>query len=112
MRLDKIKIFPIKSLDGAALDEVRVTAGGILEHDRVWAIFDEAGRVVNGKRTARVHDLRCKFDAHFKEVCLWQHGQSSREQFALDDPADPLRRALVQADPLEAAIPWQDHICP
>lgn len=87
MRLDKIKIFPIKSLDGIFLDEVRMTAGGILENDRVWAIFDEGGRVVNGKRTAHVHDLRCDFDANFKEVCLWQNGQSIRAQFALDDLA-------------------------
>ena len=87
MRLDKIKIFPIKSLDGVGLNKVRVTAGGILENDRVWAIFDDSGRVVNGKRTARVHDLRCDFDAKFAEVCLWQNGQSSREQFALDDLA-------------------------
>lgn len=89
MRLDKIRIFPVKSLDGISLSEVRITAGGILEKDRVWAIFDDAGRVVNGKRTPRVHDLRCDFDAQVKEIRLWQNDQpiSAGVQFPLDDPA-------------------------
>jgi uncharacterized protein YcbX len=55
MRLGRILIFPIKSLDGIQLDEVTITKGGILENDRIYAIFDEEGRVVNGKRTALVH---------------------------------------------------------
>jgi uncharacterized protein len=86
VRLSKIQIFPIKSLDGVSLDESRFTPGGILENDRVWAIFDDAGRVVNGKRTARVHDLRCEFDPHFKEVRLWHNNSdSARLQVPLDD---------------------------
>jgi len=93
VRLDKIQIFPIKSLDGACLDEVRITAGGILEHDRVWAIFDEAGRVVNGKRTARIHELRCEFSTNVREVCVWLNGQTTRFQFSFDDPA-PLAKWL------------------
>jgi hypothetical protein len=87
VRLDKITIFPIKSLDGICRDQVRLTAGGILEHDRVWAIYDAADRVVNGKRTARVHELRCDFDAHIREVQLWENGQSARAGFSLNEPA-------------------------
>lgn len=85
VRLGKIKIFPIKSLDGICLDEARITAGGILEKDRLLAIYDENGRVVNGKRTARVHDLRCEFDAGIQEVQLWQGGESMKSRFPLDD---------------------------
>jgi uncharacterized protein YcbX len=85
MRLCQIEIFPIKSLDGVAVEEARITPGGILEHDRVYAIMDRDGKVVNGKRTARVHQLRCAFDPLIKEVRLWQGG-SSPAQFRLDDP--------------------------
>jgi len=85
MRLAKIQIFPIKSLDGVSQDEARMTSGGILEHDRVWAIFDAAGRVVNGKRTARVHELRCEFDACITEVRLRPNAGSSADQFSLAD---------------------------
>lgn len=91
MHLDRIWIFPIKSLDGLEVQEARITAGGILEHDRVYAIFDEKGAVVNGKRTARVHQLRCAFEPGLKEVRLWENG--SPEQFCLDETG-PLDRWL------------------
>ena len=85
MRLGRILIFPIKSLDGSRLDEVAITEGGMLEHDRIYAIFDEEERVVNGKRTARVHALRCEFDGAFKEVRFWT--DDSPVQFCLDAPS-------------------------
>ena len=93
MHLGRILIFPIKSLDGVSCSEVSVTPGGILENDRVYAIFDQDGRVVNGKRTARVHQLRCEFDPGIKEVRLWQTGESASATFALDTPA-PLEKWL------------------
>jgi hypothetical protein len=86
MHLGKILIFPIKSLDGVSVAEARLTSGGILEHDRVYAIFDQEGRVVNGKRTARIHELRCAFDACIKEVSLWQNDATRPDQFQLDAP--------------------------
>jgi uncharacterized protein YcbX len=82
MFLDRILVFPIKSLDGIEVDEATITSGGILENDRVYAIFDEHGSVVNGKRTARVHQLRCAFDKGLKEVRLWEN--STPVQFCLD----------------------------
>src|ERR1700690_105161 len=86
MRLGRIQIFPIKSLDGVRVEEVRVTSGGILENDRVYAIFDRDDRVVNGKRTPRVHQLRCEFDAEIKEVHLWQSDELPRARFPLAEP--------------------------
>src|SRR5262249_48022261 len=82
MRLGRILIFPIKSLDGIQLDEVAITKGGILENDRIYAIFDEQDRVVNGKRTPRVHTLRCEFDPGLQEVRFWTDNQPV--QFCLD----------------------------
>jgi uncharacterized protein len=91
MYLGRIWIFPIKSLDGLELAEASVTSGGILENDRIYAIFDDQGRVVNGKRTARVHQLRCAFDGGLKEVRLWENG--APEQFCLDAP-EPINEWL------------------
>jgi len=85
MHLGRITIFPIKSLDGVSVEAARVTGGGILENDRVWAIYDAAGKVVNGKRTPRVHELRCAFDPTIREVRLWPNGESAQTQFQLDD---------------------------
>jgi uncharacterized protein len=92
MQLGRIDIFPIKSLDGVSVESARFTAGGILENDRVFAIYDTEGKIVNGKRTARIHDLRSQFGPQFHEVCLWQKDESPA-QFQLDNPA-PIEKWL------------------
>ncbi|HUA69223.1 MAG TPA: MOSC N-terminal beta barrel domain-containing protein [Candidatus Saccharimonadales bacterium] len=86
MQLGRIEIFPIKSLDGVLVEEARITSGGILENDRIYAIMDADGRHVNGKRVPRVHQLRCTFDSEVKEVRLWQNGESPLPSFQLDAP--------------------------
>lgn len=43
---------------------------GALEGDREFAIVDEAGKFVNGKRTARIHQLRSHFDLVRRRVTL------------------------------------------
>jgi len=60
--LDRITIFPVKSLDGMDVDEARVLPSGGLEHDRRWQLVDMEGRVVNAKRTPRCHAIRAEFD--------------------------------------------------
>ncbi len=92
MQLGRIFIFPIKSLDGISVESARFTAGGILENDRVFAIYDAEGKVVNGKRTARIHDLRSEFDPQIFEVRLWQKNDAP-VQFQLDNPA-PMEKWL------------------
>jgi uncharacterized protein len=84
MQLARIIIFPIKSLDGVPRESARFTAGGILEKDRIYAIYDAEGKVVNGKRTARVHDLRSVFDPEIREIRLWQK-EEAPQQFQLDN---------------------------
>jgi uncharacterized protein YcbX len=85
VHLCRIEIFPIKSLDGVVVEEAKITPGGILEHDRVYAIVDHEGKVMNGKRTPRVHQLRSEFDPAITEVRLSPAG-GSPIQFRLDDP--------------------------
>jgi uncharacterized protein YcbX len=87
LHLERIFVFPIKSLDGVSVDAARVTSGGILEHDRVYAIVDEAGAYVNGKRTARVQLLRCEYDPAWREIQLWEEGQATRTVFTLAERA-------------------------
>jgi len=84
MQLGRITIYPIKSLDGVPVETVRITRGGILEKDRIYAIYDAEGKVVNGKRTPRVHELRCEFDARIAEVRFWHDG-GPPTQFPLDN---------------------------
>jgi uncharacterized protein YcbX len=60
--LERITIFPVKSLDGVEVPEARVLPSGALEHDRRWQIVDMEGRVVNAKRTPLMHAIRAEFD--------------------------------------------------
>lgn len=68
--LDYIFLFPIKSLDSVAVNQAEILPGGALAGDREFAIVDQAGKWVNGKRTAKVHLLRSQFDLTLRQVVL------------------------------------------
>ena len=59
--LDRIIVYPVKSLDGVEVAAARVLAGGGLEHDRRWQLVDMEGRVVNAKQTSLMHAIRAEF---------------------------------------------------
>jgi hypothetical protein len=60
--LDRITIYPVKSLDGLDVAEARVLPSGSLENDRRWQLTDLEGRVLNAKRTPLFHAIRAEFD--------------------------------------------------
>lgn len=79
--LDRITIYPIKSLDGVDVQSARVLSSGALEHDRQFAIVDAAGKFVNGKRTAAIHSIRAEYDLAAMTVRLGGAAEFSlREQ--------------------------------
>jgi uncharacterized protein YcbX len=59
--LDRITVYPVKSLDGVAVTEARLLAGAGLEHDRRWQLVDLDGRGVSAKRTALLHAIRAEY---------------------------------------------------
>lgn len=83
--LVNISIYPIKSLDGVTVTQAEVLDSGALKHDREFAIFDEQGHVVNGKRTDKVHGVRSTFDLTTRTVSLKVQGKQHTEVFHLDD---------------------------
>ena len=62
-----------------------VLQGGGLQHDRKFAICDEQGRFVNGKRYPSVHQLRAAFDPSFENVSLQIQGKTQAQTFHLND---------------------------
>ena len=68
--LGRITIYPVKSLDGIDVDEALVQDGGSLAGDRRWRLVDLDGRVVNAKRTPRLHGVRAAFDLDARRVRL------------------------------------------
>ncbi|MDP3148275.1 MAG: MOSC N-terminal beta barrel domain-containing protein [Ignavibacteria bacterium] len=56
--LERITVYPIKSLDGISLDKVEITPGGSLSFDREFALIDEDGKFINGKKFGQIHLIR------------------------------------------------------
>lgn len=59
--LDRIAVYPVKSLDGVEVTEARLLPAAGLEHDRRWQFVDLEGRVVNAKRTPLLHAIRAVY---------------------------------------------------
>ncbi len=68
--LAQIAIFPVKSLDRKLLQSSELLESGALKGDREFAIFDENDRVVNAKRTAKIHQIRSHYDLKNRSVTL------------------------------------------
>jgi uncharacterized protein len=59
--LDRITVYPVKSLDGVEATKAQLLPGAGLEHDRRWQFVDLEGRVVNAKRAPFLHAIRTEF---------------------------------------------------
>jgi uncharacterized protein len=84
--VNRIEIFPIKSLDGCRVDSALVTSGSALEFDRRWALVDEQGIFVNAKRFAQIHAIRSSFNLAELMISLGAPGIPDA-QFEIADPA-------------------------
>lgn len=59
--LERITVYPIKSLDGITLDKVEITPGGSLKYDREFAFVDEDGKFINGKKFSQIHSIHAHY---------------------------------------------------
>ncbi|NJL98769.1 MAG: MOSC domain-containing protein [Synechococcaceae cyanobacterium SM2_3_2] len=87
----RLLLYPIKSLDPMAVEQATLTAGGSFRHDRAYQLVDEQGQVINGKRTAQIHQIRTDWDP-------------DGYQMTLTAPNAPLLQADLRLDrePVEA----------
>lgn len=101
-RLERIRVYPVKGLDGVDLDAVDVGDGGTLRYDRAFALFDADGSVINGKRTDRVHDIRSGYDPETGTLTVEADGE--RASFALDEERAAAERWLADFFGLDAEL--------
>ncbi|AFY74100.1 putative Fe-S protein [Synechococcus sp. PCC 7502] len=85
--LDKIFIYPIKSLDRVEVSEIEVLPSGALVGDRSYAMIDNSGQFVNAKRYPKIHLLRSQFDLKHKTVEIKIQGQDQNFYFDLSSDA-------------------------
>jgi hypothetical protein len=77
-QIERLRVFPVKGLDGVDVGATEVTEGGTLTRDREFAFFDDDGAVVNGKRTDRVHALTHRYDPASNELTVEAPGRDTR----------------------------------
>jgi hypothetical protein len=94
-RLERLRIYPVKGLDGIDVETADVRAGGTLAGDREYALFDADGDPLNGKRTAAVHDLDAGFDPESGTLTVGTDAGET-ERFTL--PADRDRASAWFSD--------------
>lgn len=81
--INKISIYPVKSLDGVSLQKAEIGKGGCLLHDREYAIKDCDNRYVNGKKNALVHLLRMKMDFENETIFFRHESETGWHEFHL-----------------------------
>jgi uncharacterized protein YcbX len=88
--VSRLFIYPIKSLDRVGIEKVAVLKSGALQRDREFAIFDESGHFVNGKRNDRVHALRSEFGLDTNIVSLRVQGTDHTNTFHVEKEREAL----------------------
>jgi uncharacterized protein len=83
-KLSKILIFPIKSLDPIAVNEVEISDRGALKGDREFAMFNQSGKYINAKRYPKIHLIRAKYELGDRLVHLQIQDQQEVFTFHLD----------------------------
>ncbi|MCC5634521.1 MOSC N-terminal beta barrel domain-containing protein [Nostoc sp. CHAB 5844] len=94
--LAKILIYPMKSLDGVEVVQAEVLSSGALKCDREFALVDEQGKFVNGKRYAKIHLLRSQFNISNRTISLKIPNQDLPRVFHLDTEQEALAAILSE----------------
>ncbi|MBF2048858.1 MAG: MOSC N-terminal beta barrel domain-containing protein [Elainella sp. C42_A2020_010] len=88
--VSKLFIYPIKSLDRVGIENITVLRSGALKRDREFAIFDQSGNFVNGKRNDRIHAIRSAFDIETNMVSLQVQGTDRAQTFQVEKEREAL----------------------
>ena len=86
--LQRITVYPIKSLDGHDLTTCTVLGNGALADDRRYALVDGWGKYISGKTCAAIHGIRATFSEDVQCVTLRCEGQE--KSFTIADEQESL----------------------
>ena len=92
--LEKIMIYPIKSLDGLSISQATLLKSGALKYDRQWAIYANNQKLINGKSNNRIYRLRATYDNFISQVTLKDEDNDLQETFNLREDKKELESFL------------------
>jgi len=90
-KVERIFIYPIKSMDGIPVSKAMIGVSGSLAGDREFAFMDEQGNFVNGKRYPKIIQLRARFDLGTRRVTIAMGGTTT---YSLDEDRAELADAV------------------
>lgn len=94
LRVVRIALYPVKSLDGIDVSEATILPSGALAGDREYALCDPDGRIVNGKREPRLHRIRSSYDLPRGTLTLDADDGGGPETYRLPDEGECLETRL------------------
>jgi uncharacterized protein YcbX len=100
--VERIALYPIKSLDPVFASSAKILPGGALEHDREFALFDDQGKIVNGKRNPGIHRIRAEYELQNLRVTLHSDKAPLPQTFHLVDQRREIESWL--ADSLQTRV--------
>jgi uncharacterized protein YcbX len=92
--IERLRLYPVKGLDGMDVESARISDAGTLAGDREFAMCDpDAGRIetgsdmqtlaYNGKQTDRIHDVRTAYDPDVGVLTVEPKTDEKRRTFDL-----------------------------
>lgn len=94
----RLRVFPIKSLDGREVSSAPLVGPGSLRGDREYAITDDDGEPVTGKRDARIHRIRATYTPERGAVTVEAPSDSvGPETYSLDGQRGALNAWFSEA---------------
>jgi uncharacterized protein YcbX len=96
--IERLRLYPVKGLDGIDVDAARITDAGTLAGDREFAMCDPESDAIetgsdmqtlayNGKQTDRIHDVRTGFDPDTSILTVEPKAGGDRQRFDLSTDA-------------------------
>ncbi|MEQ9365972.1 MAG: MOSC N-terminal beta barrel domain-containing protein [Leptospirales bacterium] len=96
--LERIWLYPVKSLDGVQVTGAQISPAGSLLHDREFALFDGDDRRVNAKRHDRIHSIRARFDPQDPLSAVFRAPDKAELSVHLDRAEDVQKAAAWLSD--------------
>ncbi len=94
--VNRITIYPVKSLDGVSLLKAQIGNGGCLMHDREYAIVDIKGKFVKGKNNDLIYLLRSKIDFENEIISFRYEPEDGWSSFHLHKDQSAINEFLSQ----------------
>ena len=121
--IERLRLYPVKGLDGIDVDTARITDAGTLAGDREYAMCDPDSEAIetgsdmqtlayNGKQTDRIHDVRTGVDPETSILTVEPKAGVDRQRFDLSTAAGRAEASAWFGDFVGDPVDFRRHAAP